>query len=195
MKREIGRVGVVVVAAAVVAAIAVGFVGCSSTERPDDAGLVASSGSTHASVSVPDGEPASVGSYELVITLLPEGESDGSRQAITGKRDGTMSGVWVDDVTGDGAPDVVVSMSSAGSGSYGSCHVYARSGRVFEQVELAALTGEQRNGFMGHDSFRVADESLYREFPVYASDDPNARPSGGVLGYRYDFETAAWVEP
>ncbi len=182
------------VAAALLAIAVLG--GCAADDAGDGAQFEAGSGTTGAALDVPEGEAASVGTYVLSI-VTPETGVDGveSVEIITGEREGTVTGLWADDVTGDQAVDVIVAMSSAGSGSYGVCHVYASSGPGFERIELAPLSEGQRDGFMGHDSFEVVDGALFRTFPVYASGDPNARPSGGVLGYRYDFETSTWVEP
>ena len=136
-------------------------------------------------------------SNSVLSIVTPEAGEDGAESVanITGEREGTVTGLWVDDVTGDQTVDVIVAMSSAGSGSYGTCHVYAAGGSGFGRVELAPLSDGQRDGFMGHDTFDVVDGVLLLTFPVYASGDPNARPSGGVLGYRYDFEVGAWIEP
>jgi hypothetical protein len=177
------------------AAVLACLTGCSTNEETVESDFEASNGGTRASVAVPDGEDASIGTYVLSIAAESVQGARGGRQTITGERDGTLTGLWVEDITGDGEPEVVVAIAAAGSGSYGSCHVYSDSGGRFDRVELSPLTDEQRAGFMGQDVFEVVDGVLYRTFPVYVSGDPNARPSGGLLGYRYDFGTAAWVEP
>ena len=189
------RAAVILGAVAALGAAAI-LGGCATDDVDGGAQFEASSGTTRAALDVPEGEAASIGSYALSI-VTPEAGADGAESAeiITGEREGTVTGLWTDDVTGDQAVDVIVAMSSAGSGSYGTCHVYAASGSGFTRVELAPLSEGQRDGFMGHDSFEVVDGVLFRTFPVYASGDPNARPTGGVLGYRYDFENGAWVEP
>lgn len=170
--------------------------GCAADDAPDGAQFEASGGATRATLDVPAGEPASVGTYALSIVVQAAGENGGDDvENITGEREGTVTGLWVDDVTGDDVVDIIVAMTSAGSGSYGACHVYASTGSGFTRIELVPLDDGQRDGFMGHDAFSVVDGVLYRTFPVYVSGDVNARPSGGVLGYRYDFEAGAWVEP
>jgi len=170
--------------------------GCAANETPGGAQFEASSGATTAALNVPAGERASIGTYALSIVVRAAGENgDDDVEHITGEREGTVTGLWVDDVTGDDLVDVIVAMTSAGSGSYGDCHVYASTGSGFAPIELAPLDDAHRKGFMGHDTFDVVDGVLYRTFPVYVSGDPNTRPSGGVLGYRYDFGTGAWVEP
>ncbi len=163
--------------------------GCASDEATGDAGLEASGGEIVVSVSIPADEAASIGTYVLSVDST---SGDGATTQIMGERDGTVTGLWVDDVTGDGLVDVIVAMTSAGSGSYGTCHAYAGDGGGFARVELAPLTEEQVDGFMGHDAFSVVEGELLRTFPVYATGDPNARPSGGVLGYRYAFEAELW---
>lgn len=168
--------------------------GCASEDRVEERGLFASGEGVEVRALVPEGEAASIGTYFLLVELEAEGAGPAHVQ-INGERDGSLTGIWVDDVSGDGQMDIVLAMTSAGSGSYGSCHVYVREGERFGLRELAPLTDPQRDGFLGHDTFRVTDGVIFRSFPVYASDDPNARPSGGMLGYRYDFESGSWVAP
>ncbi len=182
------RDGLLICAVCVMAALG----GCASDEATGGPALEASDGELRVSVSIPDDEAASIGTYVLTVD---SSSGDDARSQITGEREGTVTGLWVDDLTDDGHSDVVVAMTSAGSGSYGVCHVYSGGGDGFARVELAPLTEEQVDGFMGHDAFSVVDGALLRTFPVYAAGDANARPSGGILGYRYDFEAGKWVAP
>ena len=83
--------------------------GCAADDVPGGSQLEASSGTTNAALDVPDGEASSIGTYVLSITTPEVGEDgDESVEIITGEREGTVTGLWADDVTGDGIVDVVV---------------------------------------------------------------------------------------
>ena len=144
---------------------------------------------TSARVWIPVDEARSIGTYRAEIAW-PGGRTD----HIQGQRDGMLAGVWVVDMRDDGEPELVVAMSSSGSGSYGSVHVHERQDDVLTQVELPELGGAERTGYMGHDVFSVEAGRLYRMFPRYEEGDPNAAPSGGTAYFWYSSEADAWVE-
>ena len=142
-----------------------------------------------AKVWIPVDEARSIGTYRAEITW-PGGRTD----HIQGQRDGMVTGVWVVDMKDDGEPELVVAMSSSGSGSYGSVHVHERQDDALTQVELPELGGAQRTGYVGHDVFSVESGRLYRKFPRYEEGDPNAAPPGGTAFFWYSPEADAWVE-
>jgi hypothetical protein len=159
---------------------------CSKSEKKETGRATAA---VSADIQVPVGEAASTGSYTVVVRAPGAPE-----QRIAAQRDGTINGRWVADVTGDGSPEILVWMTSAGSGSYGTVHVYEKRGTEFASRPIAALDATQRSGYMGHDVYEVANGALYRRFPEYASTDPQASPSGSTVRLRYSFATDRWVE-
>jgi hypothetical protein len=50
-------------------------------------------------------------------------------------------------------------------------------------------------GYMGHDEFRVVENSLVRRFPVYRAQDTNAQPTGGTRQIQYQLKAgeAGWI--
>ena len=108
-------------------------------------------------------------------------------------RDGMVDGIWLTDLLGDASPELVVAVSSAGSGTYGTIHIYERGESGLERVSLPDLTESQRAGYMGHDVFAVEAGSLWRSFPVYVDGDANADPTGGVARFRYSFADSSWL--
>jgi hypothetical protein len=141
-----------------------------------------------ARVWVPLNEPRSVGTYRAEVTW-PGGTSD----LIRGERDGMIGNVWLTDLGEDGTLELVVAMSSVGSGTYGSVDIYEHRGGAFRRVVVRSLDESRRAGYMGHDSFYVEGGRLYRSFPVYAEHDPNAAPTGGEAVLWYSLPESTWV--
>lgn len=111
--------------------------------------------------------------------------------------DGLVAGAEVADLNVDGSPELYVYVNSAGSGGYGSIAAWsANDGKSLSEIHLPELAEdpEYGTGYMGHDSFVVAEQYLVRSFPLYLDGDTNADPSGGerqVL-YRLEPGEATW---
>jgi hypothetical protein len=163
--------------------------GCGSDDHLVESRHVVTRGGVTADVAVPVGESRSVGTYRVLVTT-----SDGRSQSFAAERDGMIGDVWLSDLDGDDGLELLVWMSSAGSGSYGSVHVYRADGGVYVPRHIAPLSEEQREGYMGHDLFQVRGGRLVRSFPTYAPGDPNAAPSGDTLSFAYSFADETWTE-
>jgi hypothetical protein len=131
------------------------------------------------------------------VTITPSGlEIDNS--PITRETDGKVVLAEVGDLNVDSSPEVYVYTQSAGSGSYGGLIAYAANNRKsLSEIYLppVAENPEASMGYMGHDEFRVVENSLVQRFPVYQDGDPNAAPTGGTrqLQYRLEPGEAGWV--
>jgi hypothetical protein len=145
-------------------------------------------GDATARVWIPVDEPRSMGTYRAEVSW-----PDGTTGHIRGERDGMIAEVWLTDLGSDGALELVIALTSAGSGSYGSVHVHRRRGDALVPVPVAPLDDPVPAGYMGHDTFSVEGGRLYRTFPVYAEGDPNASPSGGSARFRYSFAEGRWI--
>jgi|GEM_PF-3261199 hypothetical protein len=141
-----------------------------------------------AHVLVPEGEAQSVGTY-LVHIALP-----GGVRQIRENRDGTITGAWLEDLDGDGDADLIVVMTSVGSGSYPTLHFFRQERGEFVLHPLNDLSEEQRSGYMGHDIVEVKEGKLLRTFPKYLPSDPNSTPSGGTVALRYSFTDDGWLD-
>ncbi len=139
-------------------------------------------------VTVPPKEPCSIGTY--TVTIAKKGARP---QVVTLKRDGTISRVFFEDVTGDGSRDLLVFVTSAGSGAYGRIDIWEWKGNRFKAGIVADLMPDQRVGYRGHDTYTAAGGVLRRSFPVYADGDPNAAPSGGTARFRWDSRSNIWI--
>ncbi len=112
--------------------------------------------------------------------------------------DGTVAMAEVADLNLDGSPEVYVYITSAGSGSHGSLVAYAANkGRSLSAIYLPPLADDPKasKGYMGHDEFRVVENTLVRRFPVYRDGDTNAKPTGGTRQVQYKLKAgeAGWV--
>jgi hypothetical protein len=170
---------------AIVLVSILGALGCARDDDLVEISWFAQWNDVTARVWIPTDEPRSIGTYRAEVTW-PDGVTD----RIESERDGMIANVWLADLESDGAVDLVVALASAGSGSYGSVHVYRHQDDDFVSVPIAGL---EAAGYMGHDVFSVEGGRLYRTFPTYAEGDPNAAPTGGDVRLRYSFGENAWV--
>lgn len=131
------------------------------------------------------------------LTITPSGlEIDNS--VIEKEIDGAVTGTEISDLNGDGSPEIIVYVSSAGSGTYGSVVAYsANNNKSLTEIYLPPLADdpEYSVGYMGHDNFAVVENSLSRRFPVYKPGDSNANPTGGTrqVDYKLIPGEAGWI--
>jgi hypothetical protein len=93
---------------------------------------------------------------------------------------GSLTGSEVEDLNSDGRPDLLLFVTSAGSGSYGSVMAWSTSkGHTLLPITMPELSGKLAQGYMGHDQFAVVETTLMRRFPIYRPGDTNAKPTGG----------------
>lgn len=112
--------------------------------------------------------------------------------------DGTVTSAEVEDLNGDGYPEIYVYVSSAGSGSYGSLIAYGSNrNKSLSEIYLPPMEDdpELTKGYMGHDQFAIGEGTLLRRFPLYQQGDTNAQPTGGTRQIQYKLEAgeAGWV--
>jgi len=134
------------------------------------------------------------------VTFKVEARGEGSTQELTvqaerdGKPlplqkltvDGSVVGAELEDLNGDGQPELFVYGQSAGSGSYGSVWAWSVSRRgTLLPIRLGAMSSKDSTGYRGHDRFAIVETSLVRRFPIYLPGDTNARPTGGTRQVTY----------
>ncbi len=137
-------------------------------------------------ISVPSGEGFSFGTIRIETP-------DVGYSSPRIERNGGVEAVWIADVNGDGAEDGVFVVRCAGSGSYVSLFVMESNGASFRAHNVPSINGV--SGYMGHDEFRVVENSLVRRFPIYKDGDSNAKPSAGTrkLTYGLIAGEASWI--
>ena len=83
-----------------------------------------------------DFEPRSIGSYSvrLYSGAMPEFPFDDFLDGLVHPRDGVITSVLIEDVSGDERPDILVVIQSAGSGGDLSAHAYGVEQRALTRI-------------------------------------------------------------
>lgn len=122
---------------------------------------------------------------ELVIQ--PVGlEVDNSKVSHT--IEGRVVNAEIGDLNADGFPEVLVYITSNGSGSYGSVIGYSvNNGKSMSRIFLPAIADNPKanQGYMGHDEFAIVETTFNQRFPIYKPGDINAKPTGGIRQIQY----------
>jgi hypothetical protein len=113
-----------------------------------------------------------------------------------------LSGMFVLDLNKDGFDELYLITTAAGSGGYSGIIGYASNSDqsvtpiyVPEMTENDLAANGDYYGYMGHDSIYVANDELYRKFPIYKEGDANCCPTGGDRTLRYSLKAgeASWI--
>lgn len=96
--------------------------------------------------------------------------------------------IIISDLDGNGFDEIYIITVSSGSGSYGN--VLAFSSNKDQSLSMINFPDIQKNdkhfdGYMGHDTFIIADQKLTRVFPIYLESDSNNSPTGGKREITY----------
>jgi len=121
------------------------------------------------------------------LRIQPGGLSIINRE-LNHEIDGRVVDAEIEDLNGDGYPEILIYTQSAGSGSYGDVIAYSvNNGKSVSQVYLPPLSEnpEAIKGYMGHDEFTLIEASLSRRFPIYKKGDTNAQATGGMRQIQY----------
>ena len=126
------------------------------------------------------------GSMNILI-IQPSGLEIDNR-LVAHNIDGNVTNVEVEDLNSDGSPEVLVYITSVGSGSYGSVVGYSvNNRRSMSQIYLPPIIDDPEisEGYMGHDEFAIVETTFARRFPVYKEGDSNSNPTGGIRQIQY----------
>jgi hypothetical protein len=129
------------------------------------------------------------------VTITPKGLT-GSKAPITKPVEGLVTKAEIADLNGDGAPELFIYTTSAGSGSYGKAYAWATNRKKsLTDIHIIPPREKDLSGYMGHDEFAVIESSFARRFPVYKPGDSNASPSGGWRQFQYKLVPgeACWI--
>jgi hypothetical protein len=129
------------------------------------------------------------------VTIKPHGLKNGDAP-ITQSVDGLVTKAEMDDLGGDGSPEIFVYTTSPGSGSYGKVYAWASNGKKsLTEIFITPPREKDLSGYMGHDEFAVIENSFERRFPIYKPGDSNASPTGGWRQFQYKLKPgeAGWI--
>jgi hypothetical protein len=105
--------------------------------------------------------------------------------------------VIISDLDNNGFDEIYIFTTSAGSGSYGNILAFSSNkDKSLSMINFPDIEeGDKRfDGYMGHDSFDITNNSLVRVFPIYLESDSNRNPTGGRRAITYGLYPgeAAW---
>lgn len=130
------------------------------------------------------------------LQIHPSGLST-TNAPIEREIDGRVTGADIADLNQDGAPELYVFVTSAGSGSYASLVAYtANRSKSLSEIYLPPLADDPAliKGYMGHDQLSLGNGVLQRRFPLYRAGDSNSAPTGGTrqIDYQLVADEAGW---
>ena len=121
------------------------------------------------------------------LTIQPSGfESDNTKVIKT--IEGTVSNIEVDDINTDGSPELMIYITSSGSGSYGTAIGFSgNNNKSMSEITIPRIVDNPKTnkGYMGHDEFALVEGTLVQRFPIYKEGDTNSKPTGGMRQIQY----------
>ena len=121
------------------------------------------------------------------LTIQPSGfESDNTKVIKT--IEGTVSNIEVDDINTDGSPELMIYITSAASGSYGTAIGFSgNNNKSMSEITIPRIVDNPKTnkGNMGHDEFALVEGTLVQRFPIYKEGDTNSKPTGGTRQIQY----------
>ena len=121
------------------------------------------------------------------LTIQPSGfESDNTKVIKT--IEGTISNIEVDDINTDGSPELMIYITSSGSGSYGTAIGFSgNNNKSMSEITIPRIVDNPKTnkGYMGHDEFAIVEGTLVQRFRIYKEGDTNSKPTGGTRQIQY----------
>lgn len=131
-------------------------------------------------ISVTETNPA--GESLSTITIVTTGFAN--NQPITLEKN-KLTNVYLADLNKDTHEELILITTSAGSGSYGEVDLYTTTSSsslnalpVPQITEEDSKLGKLFEGYMGHDTFSLVNNTLIRSYPVYSASSTNTAPTG-----------------
>lgn len=121
------------------------------------------------------------------LTIQPFGLTKDNHK-VEHEIEGTVVNAEIGDLNLDTFPEVLVYITSNGSGSYGSVIGYSvNNGKSMSMINLPNIADNPKAnvGYMGHDEFAIVESSFCQRFPIYKPGDINAKPTGGMRQIQY----------
>lgn len=119
------------------------------------------------------GDSCSLQSYQIVV------QTGGQVLKVVTKQSEPIKQIWVTDLDQDGLFEVLVFSASVETGEYGELTLHEWTGNDLRSSFLPALSAEQQQGYRGYDNYRLYQNQLIYEFPVYQEGDKECCASGG----------------
>ncbi|MBS1527065.1 MAG: hypothetical protein JST19_15530 [Bacteroidetes bacterium] len=103
----------------------------------------------------------------------------------TGDLNGTIVDVYNSDMDLDGNPEILIQARGTDSTNYATVYAFEFNNNKADKLDFPKLTRSQRKGYRGGDNFYIKEGKFIREFPIYESNDKDAKPTAAkrVLEY------------
>ena len=121
------------------------------------------------------------------LTIQPSGLSVDNTKVIK-QIEGTITNAEIGDLNRDGFPEVLVYITSDGSGSYGTVIGYSvNNGKSMSEIFMPNIADNPKanKGYMGHDEFSIVESTLCQRFKTYNPEDTNSNPTGKIRQIQY----------
>ena len=118
--------------------------------------------------------------------LILHSDSSGKKYTTTtGDRDGTIVDVYNSDMDLDGNPEILIQAKATDTANYATIYAFEFNNSKANKLDFPKLTKSQRKGYNGGDNFYIKEGKFMREFPIYDSNNKDAKPTGAkrVLEY------------
>ncbi|GAB2686092.1 hypothetical protein GCM10027037_04790 [Mucilaginibacter koreensis] len=119
--------------------------------------------------------------------ILRSDSAEKQYTTTTADLDGKIIDVFNSDLDTDGNPEIFIQSQTADSTHYGKIDAYEFNDDKGRKLDFPKLTSKQKKGYHGEDKFVVKEGKLIRTYPIYDSDNRNAKSTGQsrVLEYSY----------
>ncbi len=144
------------------------------------------------------------GAFTVVVTPDLDSTSFGAQYQITVRNEelvlarlsapysGSLSKSFVADLNRDGAFEVVVTFTEAGTQAT-VIKVFSWKDDLLQPIKLAELDDQQRQGYRGDDEVAVVDGKLIRLFQIYEQRDGGWAATAAQRKLHYLFDGGRWV--
>ncbi len=118
--------------------------------------------------------------------IILHSDSSGKKYTTTtGDLDGTIVDVYNSDMDLDGNPELLIQAKGTDSINYATIYAFEFSSGKAQKLDFPKLTKSQRQGYRGSDNFYIKEGKFMREFPIYDSNDKDAKATGAKRVLQY----------
>jgi hypothetical protein len=118
---------------------------------------------------------------ENILDIRPVG-FDNEAKPLEFMIRGRVAKAEIDDLNGDGYPDLVLYIYSDSSAVFGTVYVFvskANKSMIGCFLPDPIMDGKINEGYKGHEKFSLMEGYLLEKFPIYKAGDDKDNPSGG----------------
>jgi hypothetical protein len=178
-------------------AVCIILAGCGNDKKPVTANVAPNKPAVmepfrfHKAIEVSPGQTYDVVSWGRgskaagAYTILHSDSANIKYTTTTGDLDGTITDVYNADMDVDGNPEILIQSKGKDTVNYAKIYAYEFNNNQANKLDFPRLSSSQRKGYRGEDNFYIKDGKLIREFPIYASNDSLAKPTGAKRQLEY----------